>query len=177
MLILLISTALLGRSRRIRVSELSINGSCLPHLQFVASFLSSYHASVKTGNYKTSAKWTQQRVQEQLQQRVRSKALSMRTKINSCLKMLDLFCFNGIITQKLKTLILIIRIKKMLDKADKEKEKPKRNDDPYPAIRLINMILALAMAIFSVFSILSIFSLIKFTPDALMALSLSFYQM
>lgn len=65
----------------------------------------------------------------------------------------------------------------MLDAADKEEKKPKRNDDPYPAIRMINMILALAMAVFSIFSILSIFSLIQFTPDAIMALSLSFYQM
>lgn len=64
----------------------------------------------------------------------------------------------------------------MLDAANKE-EKKKRNDDPYPAIRMINMILALAMAVFSIFSILSIFSLIQFTPDAIMALSLSFYQM
>lgn len=65
----------------------------------------------------------------------------------------------------------------MLDKADQEGKAKKRHDDPYPAIRLINMILALAMAVFSVFSILSIFSLIKFTPDAFMALSLSFFQM
>ena len=66
----------------------------------------------------------------------------------------------------------------MLDKANEEGETPKRkNDDPYPAIRLINMILSLAMAVFSVLSILSIFSLIRFTPDAVMALVLSFYQM
>lgn len=68
----------------------------------------------------------------------------------------------------------------MLDKADKAKEEgkqPKRNDDPYPAIRLINMILALAMAIFSIFSVLSIFSLISFTPDAFMDLSMAFFQM
>ena len=68
----------------------------------------------------------------------------------------------------------------MLDKADLEKQEgkqTKRTDDPYPAIRLINMILAFAMAIFSVFSILSIFSLVKFTADAILALSLSFYQM
>lgn len=64
----------------------------------------------------------------------------------------------------------------MLDKANEEAPK-KRNDDPYPAIRLINMILSLAMTVFSVISILSIFSLIHFTPDAIMALVLNFYQM